>query len=366
MSVYLYAISLLISLNAQHNLSVLSGAWLPFMLGSVVLNLYRHPGVDRYEAPPLILWLIAITASVFILAPVAGGANVGWALAAAPLVGLSIRRENIKGYSIASLAVIFLYACGLLAQVLIHFRYTRIWYDGVLGNMPAWPLLDPNNAACIVTIGLIPSFYMALRRPKWWIITGVLASALIFTESKAACGSAVIACGILAIDRLRISWSFVTLALGIVIIALFPLPIWDTMALSLGTRGEIWQSSARLLDIHPLTGTGLGTFPFYYAQVRTEHITGGWFAHNDLLQLAIEMGAPCVACLILLMISIVARTWSGNLVSGCVLLAVFIESMLEFQLYLPSVSLLLGVALAYHSVNHRPYSACETNVSRCA
>src|SRR5262249_17368339 len=86
----------------------------------------------------------------------------------------------------------------------------------------------------------------------------------------------------------------------------------------------------------------------YYGQVRTETQTAGVFAHNDPLQFMIEMGWPAGFEFLLLVLIAAASTNRRNLVSGCVLLALFIQSMVEFQFYVPALSLFGGAALGYH------------------
>ena len=92
----------------------------------------------------------------------------------------------------------------------------------------------------------------------------------------------------------------------------------------------------------------MGTFGTYYQQVRIETDTGGWYAHNDILQLAIEMGFPAVLVFCELFSIVAVTTTRRNIVSACVLLALFLQAMVEFQFYVPAVSIIAGLALAHH------------------
>jgi O-antigen ligase len=122
---------------------------------------------------------------------------------------------------------------------------------------------------------------------------------------------------------------------------------------SLLVRSQIIHASLPLFSIRPLSGLGLGAFSYYYSQIRTESVTAGVYLHNDTLQLMIEMGIPCIIVFLTLWISAFIVTTKSNIISLAVLLAVFLHSMMEFQFYLPAISMLTGVALAYHRLNSR-------------
>jgi O-antigen ligase len=182
---------------------------------------------------------------------------------------------------------------------------------------------------------------------------------LLATASKAGASAAAVCCLILAGQRYAEKFHTSGLAfIGLVALAFFT-PIYGPDMSSwlhhaLRDRFPIWADSIRLLALHPFTGTGLGTFAVYYATVRTEYVSGGWFAHNDLLQLAIETGIPAAAAFCILWLTVLLTTCRRNFAAAVTMLAVLLQSMVEFQFYLPSVSLLMGVALAYHRLNNKP------------
>ncbi len=135
--------------------------------------------------------------------------------------------------------------------------------------------------------------------------------------------------------------------------------IFMSAAHSLLERAVIWKNCLALLLMRPYDGLGLGTFGYYYQQIRTETETAGWYAHNDLIQLFIELGWP-LACFFVGLIGIVcARATRANLISAAVMLDIFIMSMMSFQFYTPVISILTGLTLAYHRCN-RSYNALES------
>lgn len=61
---------------------------------------------------------------------------------------------------------------------------------------------------------------------------------------------------------------------------------------SLWLRSEIWKAGWQMFLDRPLIGSGIGTFFLYYPEYRMDDFSsGGFAAHNDILQFAIEMGA---------------------------------------------------------------------------
>jgi O-antigen ligase len=125
---------------------------------------------------------------------------------------------------------------------------------------------------------------------------------------------------------------------------------------SLATRSDIWGRTWRVLVDHPLTGTGLGTFPWAYASYDRE---GEWLgtaqAHNDYLQLASETGLVGIALLLWLVTSFARNVllpalrpergrprWTTTALAGAVF-AMLVHSILEFNLQIPAVAALFAV-----------------------
>lgn len=130
----------------------------------------------------------------------------------------------------------------------------------------------------------------------------------------------------------------------------------------------IWESSWNLLQASPWQGIGLGLFYLAYPPYRNPaDNTGGFFAHNDYLQIWIETGLPG---LILLLAVLVAASWlfmralrktglrGGNHLEMtglfCGLLAVAGHSVVDFNLYILSIMMMSGLSLArFHELATR-------------
>lgn len=338
LSAVLHAVSLAIALCVQTMSSPIAGAWLFFHFAGCACS-YRYPDKRPVIWWLALAWLVVLGASTFILMPVVNGAATMWVLAAMPMLALSVRQENIKAYLDAFLAVLVIYACGLIWQMIMHIQFTSYNYSGY-----AWPMLDPNNASAVINAGLIPSFYMALRKPKWFLPFAIFALAMLATNSKAGALAGGLSCAILIYEYCGDIPILLSLLCGLPFVP----RIIDLCTKSIDDRLPIWKASLPLLTIHPFTGLGLGSFGYYYSQVRTENYTGGWFAHNDALQLGIEVGLPAALILVSLFFMVMKTTNRNNIPSMCVLLAIFLQSLVEFQFYVPAVSLVAGLGLAYH------------------
>ncbi|MHB8535237.1 MAG: O-antigen ligase family protein [Sulfuricaulis sp.] len=124
-------------------------------------------------------------------------------------------------------------------------------------------------------------------------------------------------------------------------------------------RWIIWESSWNLLKASPWHGIGLGLFYLAYPAYRNPlDNTGGFFAHNDYLQIWIETGLPG---LLLLVSVLLAALWlltralrAGKIINSvrfemvglfCGLLAVAGQSLVDFNLYILSIMMVSGLAM---------------------
>lgn len=346
----LFTLSLVTALCVQTMVSPLAGAWFFFFLCACACT-YRPPENRDPVWRVCVAWLLTLGISTFLLRPVANGAASMWMLAAMPLLVLSLRKEYLRKYLLGALAVITLYSVGLILQMLFQVHYTHFDYelDWRNSSAAAWPMLDPNNAAAVINCALIPCFYLALRDKRWFAFVAVFLFALFATASKAG-GLAFTICAIILLGVRFTAWITV---LGL--LSMIPFYSWVDKALAY--RYPIWKAALPLLTINPYTGLGLGTFGQYYAQIRTENGSGGWFAHNDFLQLGIEIGFPCVLVFCLLWLTVAIETNSRNIVFAVTMMAVILQSLVEFQFYVPVISILMGLLLychfTYGNINNR-------------
>lgn len=125
-------------------------------------------------------------------------------------------------------------------------------------------------------------------------------------------------------------------------------------------RIVIWQASWEMLQDAPWYGIGVGIYGLVYPQYRYDgDASAGHFAHNDLLQVAIETGLPgflllvaMIFCLVFLIrrglrqmpLGSAKRLELSGLAAG--LMAVAFHSMFTFNFYIYATLLVVAVVLA--------------------
>ncbi len=138
---------------------------------------------------------------------------------------------------------------------------------------------------------------------------------------------------------------------------------------SVDLRRHIWHDSTAVVRDFPLVGTGLNTFSAamvtYQTPPRDSHFQE---AHNDYLQVVVEGGAllavPAAVALVLLVAAIRRRFAVGHddamaywLRVGATtgLVAIGLQSLVEFSLQMPgnAVMLVVVMAIALHEAPHR-------------
>jgi O-antigen ligase len=136
----------------------------------------------------------------------------------------------------------------------------------------------------------------------------------------------------------------------------------DAIDLSTDTRVSIWKSTLEICPQYLLTGAGLGAFETVYRQyndvVPTKTID---YAHNDYIQLLLELGLPAMLVLMFLVggivycavnyLSVESEVREKVIVAACLasLSALSAHSLVEFNLYIPLIVLtaawILGIVL---------------------
>jgi O-antigen ligase len=134
----------------------------------------------------------------------------------------------------------------------------------------------------------------------------------------------------------------------------------------LADRIVVWGGCADLIKKFPLLGTGLGTFPWSFTEVRPAGITGRWReAHNDWVQIVTELGLPVLLPLLWGVITLFRtgllsfRTTSSRLCAGTVLgalggiVAILVHSVSDFNIQITSngvvFACLAGLAVGRYS-----------------
>jgi O-antigen ligase len=165
--------------------------------------------------------------------------------------------------------------------------------------------------------------------------------------------------------------SLVTAFAGSSAIALFLLQImgagvnarFDTQGLADEGRLETYRATLRMIADHPWFGTGQGTFAYAFPGYRSSNVSvwGVWdMAHNTLLEIATDMGAPIAGLVVVAWIVIFAVLVRGALIRRRGLLApvaalavatlAVLHSLIDFTLQIPGYAIvalsLIGAGLA--------------------
>lgn len=130
-------------------------------------------------------------------------------------------------------------------------------------------------------------------------------------------------------------------------------------------RSEIYAVTVDAISDAPLSGTGLGTFESAYRSYRSEHDRAGVrMAHNDYLELALELGIPAATLFVSALLAVFVGCVRGLFarqrdivvpavgVSACVLVGA--HSLVDFSLQIPAVAATFAFVLGIATAQSRP------------
>ena len=327
------------------------------------------PFLGRYGVRPLIVPVVALGVAVAVIgivqkALLGDGAATGmriygfWKpryMLTTPF-GPFVNRNHFAGWML--LVLPFAVACFLGAAEHGIFNRRGGWRERLLWlSSPRGGQLQLSGLAVLV-MGL--SLVMSQSRSGAICLAIAMAAAVIAGahrhRSKAARLALVGALSLLLL--LSVVWSDVRVS------ERFALRVDDSIRL----RQDIWSVTARMIRDFPLTGTGLNTFATATLAYQVSHLDMHFAeAHNDYLQLAAEGGvllsAPALAAMVFTLAVIWRRFSDGRSGSdsfwprlGAVtgLMAVALQSLVDFSLQMPGTAVLFVVFLAV--ALHRPRS----------
>jgi len=271
---------------------------------------------------------------------------------------------------------------GAIALVAIWALIQFFFLYETFGPRIRHPLLNPNNLAGIFNLGLFPvmALFMATeKRMRQILILGLVIliyTALMITQSRGAILSMIISTLVLLpfiIWPLRqYLWRKVLLLSTLVAVPSF---LWfyseavhgrklisafaGGASASITDRFMLWGSTFAMIREHIWTGTGLGSFSYYYAAHRMPpDSSDGYFAHMDPLQFWAEMGIMAPVLFYAILTAILIRTIlavkaatnnkARMYIMGpfCALLALTLHTHITFHLYMPVILIPVGVLLA--------------------
>jgi O-antigen ligase len=233
----------------------------------------------------------------------------------------------------------------------------------------------PKQASQTYSLQSLWLHYVLRRQSFLIVLTLLVAGALILTSSRAGIFSSIVACLIfivlLAVNR-RWRW---TQWLPSLVIALFVLSLLillsgnflldrleqDQLDAASAIRLSLYESTLRAIADRPLLGHGLGSFT-EAVRLHAGQPTSRWFnhAHNDYLEMALELGLPVTLTLLTAVVLLLIACWRGVLRRGhleiCPILAlsasilVGVHGLFDFSLQIPAVTVtyaaLLGLGVA--------------------
>jgi O-antigen ligase len=288
---------------------------------------------------------------------------------------------SVYGYLLASLALLQ----SLSSTTKLYWLRTPRMGGWIFG-----PYVNHNHYAglmeMLVPIPLVFSLTRGARGPRK-ILAGIaaafMAGTIFLSGSRGGMLAFVVEMGVLAVV---VVWSQksrkTTLALATFLVIGVGLVLWlggselakrlatihaDTKTeLSGGTRLDIDRDALKMLAHKPILGWGLGTFPEVYPQFRSFHTN--FFineAHNDYLQLLVEMGGLGGATMLWFLWAVYRngirklKDWPED-TNGAVTLAallgvtgILVHSLVDFNLQIPANAALFYVLCAVAAMETR-------------
>jgi O-antigen ligase len=247
-------------------------------------------------------------------------------------------------------------------------------YHGV--NRPAGFMDDPNLAANFCALALLATLFLMQvgLKKRFFFIIFILGMALFVSLSRGALfsfiGALFIYLGLSNYKKLpwKMSLLIFGLILGVAYLAaslilasqsgLSGLSLNDRPE-SLADRFDMWRSAWDMFLEYPFLGTGLATFTLRYPALRaiSETSSAGFFAHNDYLQLLVELGIVGFVAWFMVPVTLfvlAVRSYlyaNSDLSSGLHCLAISTaclvgaHSMVNFVMYHPVINVFLGCVL---------------------
>lgn len=219
-------------------------------------------------------------------------------------------------------------------------------------------LVYPNALAAVVL--LLSPVALAMVSPtrtrtsggKWLglVLVGLLsAGCLIWSGSKSGWLIALAQVGGYLLSRANVSRQRLVISLIVLLAGLLGFAVryhdyFARGASSLSARIDYWSACVVTITASPLVGSGPGTFPVYYKNLKTADAEMTRLAHNDYLQQAADSGIFAAFIFLAFWAASLSRLYRNRTRSNLNLgvfygvLGVSIQSLVEFGLYIPGVA----------------------------
>ena len=218
--------------------------------------------------------------------------------------------------------------------------------DPYEGRLLTGPIGYANGLGALVAIAAVVWIALALerRRPVFLAPLALLVPALVLTESRgaaaAAVGGALVAAAVAARRSVLAAAGVVVAAAGLALFLVLPVAPAD--------RAPYWQTARHLAALHPLAGSGAGTFAALYHGALPGHD-----AHSLYLQTLAELGAVgLVLVLAVFLVPLAASVRRGLAAPAGGLVAYLLAAGVDWDWQLPVVTI-AALALAAAGVRNR-------------
>ena len=240
-------------------------------------------------------------------------------------VALSVR--TVAAYAIGGagpcLRFLMCWVAGGVAAAL----WVVVQFDPTGHRLPGTAILGNNGVGTTLAVSAVIALGLLINRApaRWWPMAAALAvllAGLVATWSRGAwLGAAAGMVTLLAVGvRSRARRAVALLTLLLVGLGAMLLPRWPALyaeVRSIGSLGAnrnrlaIWSVVPKMIGDHPVVGTGFGTFAFAYPRYRlpaAPDLTPP-FAHNLLLNMAVEAGVLGLAAIVALCTVGLVSSW---------------------------------------------------------
>ena len=227
-----------------------------------------------------------------------------------------------------------------------------------------FPFMSPPSAGQYMMLTLLPAAWLWSRRrgpaPGWLApaALAVIVAALVATYSRQSWLGAL--AGLAALALMRRDRRLAIPVAAILVAFVLPLPAsghaagqgssgsyglsaGDTSTESSATRLELWRQALDFIPHHALIGVG----PGLYGTLNPDPVNQVYYAHNFVLDGAVELGIAGVIALVALFAIAILAGWRRSASLGvAMLVGYFAANMFDDVFYFPRNGLLIAVAFA--------------------
>jgi O-antigen ligase len=218
-----------------------------------------------------------------------------------------------------------------------------------------FPFMSPPSAGQYMMLSLLPAAWLWLRRPartQDWLAPAALAlivAAMLATFSRQSWVGAI--AGLAALGLMRRDWRVALPAVAIALAFVVPAPsggsgsyglsAGDTSTESSSTRIELWRQAFDFIPHHAVIGVG----PGLYGTLNPDPVNQVYYAHNVLLDGAVELGLAGAAALVVLFVLAIVAGWRRSAALAVAMLVAYgAANMFDDVFYFPRNGFLVAVA----------------------